>query len=59
VPFYDRTGLIYETLGTLNDALVQQVLVTILVVIVMVLHLRSALVISACCRWRCSSASSS
>jgi copper/silver efflux system protein len=47
VPFYDRTGLIYETLGTLNDALVQQVLVTILVVIVMVLHLRSALVISA------------
>ncbi|MGF1615363.1 MAG: efflux RND transporter permease subunit [Gammaproteobacteria bacterium] len=47
VSFYDRTGLIYETLGTLNDALVQQVLVTILVVIVMVLHLRTALVISA------------
>jgi copper/silver efflux system protein len=47
VSFYDRTGLIHETLGTLNDALVQQVLVTILVVIVMVLHLRTALVISA------------
>ena len=47
VSFYDRTGLIYETLGTLNDALVQQLLVTILVVIVMVLHLRAALVISA------------
>ena len=47
VPFYDRTGLIHETLGTLNDALVQQILVTILVVIVMVLHLRSSVVISA------------
>jgi copper/silver efflux system protein len=47
VPFYDRTGLIYETLGTLNDALVQQVLVTIVVVIVMVLHLRAAAVITA------------
>lgn len=46
VPFYDRTGLIHETLGTLNDALVQQILVTIIVVIVMVLHLRSSIVIS-------------
>lgn len=46
-PFYDRTILINETLGTLNDALVQQILVTIIVVIVMVLHLRAAIVISA------------
>jgi Cu(I)/Ag(I) efflux system membrane protein CusA/SilA len=47
VPFYDRTDLIYETLGTLNDALMQQILVTIIVVLVMLMHLRSALVISA------------
>ena len=47
VSFYDRTGLISETLGTLNDALVQQVLVTLVVVILLVLHLRTALVISA------------
>jgi Cu(I)/Ag(I) efflux system membrane protein CusA/SilA len=47
VSFYDRTGLIAETLGTLDDALLQQVLVTIVVVIIMVLHLRTALVISA------------
>jgi copper/silver efflux system protein len=47
VSFYDRTGLIYETLGTLNDALLQQILVTIIVVIVMVLHLRASMVISA------------
>ncbi len=47
VPFYDRTGLIYETLGTLEDAVRQQILVTIIVVVVMVLHLRSAALISA------------
>ncbi|NOX59966.1 MAG: efflux RND transporter permease subunit [Planctomycetes bacterium] len=46
VPFYDRSGLIYETLGTLSDALLQQVLVTIIVVVVMVRHLRSSILIS-------------
>lgn len=47
VPFYDRTGLIRETLGTLNDALLQQVLITVLVVLIMVGNLRASLVISA------------
>ncbi|MBT3192649.1 MAG: efflux RND transporter permease subunit [Verrucomicrobia bacterium] len=46
VPFYDRTGLIYETLGTLNEAIAQQILVTIIVVLVMVMHLRSSILIS-------------
>lgn len=46
VPFYDRTGLIHETLGTLEDAVRQQILVTIIVVIVMVMRLRSAALIS-------------
>ncbi len=46
VPFYDRTGLIYETLATLNDALFQQMLVTIIVVLVMMAHLRASVVIS-------------
>lgn len=46
VPFYDRSGLIYETLGTLEDAVSQQILVTIIVVVLMVLHLRSAALIS-------------
>lgn len=46
VPFYDRTGLIYETLGTLNDAIAQEILVTIIVVLVMVMHLRSSVLIS-------------
>ncbi|MBB3205003.1 Cu(I)/Ag(I) efflux system membrane protein CusA/SilA [Rhodopirellula rubra] len=47
VPFYDRTGLIYETLGTLNTALFEEILVTIIVILVMVIHLRSSFLISA------------
>lgn len=46
VPFYDRTGLIYETLGTLNESIAQEILVTIIVVLVMVMHLRSSVLIS-------------
>jgi len=46
VPFYDRTGLIYETLGTLNKAIAQEILVTIIVVLVMVMHLRSSALLS-------------
>ena len=46
VPFYDRTSLIYETLGTLNTALSEEILVTIIVVLVMVMHLRSSILIS-------------
>ncbi len=45
VPFYDRTGLIYETLGTLNTALIEEILVTIIVILVFVLHLRSSILI--------------
>ena len=46
IPFYDRTGLIQETLGTLDTALTQEILVTIAVVIITVMHLRSSLLIS-------------
>lgn len=47
VPFYDRTGLIRETLGTLSSALEHEILVTILVVLVMLGHLRSAALVSS------------
>jgi len=47
VPFYDRTGLIYETLGTLYEAISLQILITIIVIIVMVYNLRASLLISA------------
>lgn len=46
VPFYDRSGLIKETLETLNIALIDEILITIIVVIVMVRHLRSSLLIA-------------
>ena len=47
VPFYDRTGLIYETLGTLNSALTEEILVTIIVILVLLRNLRSSILISA------------
>ncbi|MBN2191748.1 MAG: efflux RND transporter permease subunit, partial [Polyangiaceae bacterium] len=47
VPFYDRTSLINETLGTLSSALLQEILITIIVVLVMLRHLRSSLIISS------------
>lgn len=47
IPFYDRTGLIEETLWTLHDALVQESLVVMVVVLALVGHLRSALLVCA------------
>ena len=46
VPFYDRTELIQETLGTLNEALTLEILITILVIIFMVFNLRASVLIS-------------
>jgi len=46
VPFYDRTQLIEETLDTLSLALIQQVLITIVVVLLVMRHLRSSLLVS-------------
>jgi len=46
VPFYDRTELIQETLGTLDEALTLEILITILVIIIMVFNLRASILIS-------------
>jgi Cu(I)/Ag(I) efflux system membrane protein CusA/SilA len=46
VPFYDRTELIKETLGTLNEALTLEILITILVIVFMVFNLRASILIS-------------
>jgi Cu(I)/Ag(I) efflux system membrane protein CusA/SilA len=46
VPFYDRTELIGETLGTLNEALTLEILITVLVIVVMVFNLRASILIS-------------
>ncbi|MCU0692306.1 MAG: efflux RND transporter permease subunit [Polyangiaceae bacterium] len=47
VPFYDRTGLIYETLGTLSSSLIEEILITVIVVLVMLRHLRTSMLISS------------
>ena len=46
VPFYDRTRLIRETLDTLRRALSEEILVTVIVVVIMVNHLASSALIS-------------
>ncbi len=46
VPFYDRSELIQETLGTLNEALTLEILITILVIMIMVFNLRASILIS-------------
>ena len=46
VPFYDRTELIKETLGTLNEALTLEIIITILVIVIMVFNLRASFLIS-------------
>ncbi len=47
IPFYDRTQLINETIGTLQEALTLEVLITIMVVILMLLNLKSSILVSA------------
>ncbi|MFT4977160.1 MAG: Cu(I)/Ag(I) efflux system membrane protein CusA/SilA [Myxococcota bacterium] len=46
VPFYDRSTLINETLQTLTTALYQQILITIIVVLVLLRDLRSSALIA-------------
>lgn len=46
VPFYDRTGLIKETIGTLESALTHEILISIIVIIVLVLNLRASLIVA-------------
>ena len=47
VPFYDRTQLIQETLGTLERALSDEILISIIVVIVLMFNLRASILISS------------
>lgn len=47
VPFYDRTQLINESLGTLERALSHEILISIIVVIILVLNLKASIIISS------------
>ncbi|MDD5070296.1 MAG: CusA/CzcA family heavy metal efflux RND transporter [Candidatus Omnitrophica bacterium] len=46
VPFYDRTGLINRSIYTLKSALVQEIIITVFVVLVFLLHFWGSVVIS-------------
>ncbi|MBB4079400.1 Cu(I)/Ag(I) efflux system membrane protein CusA/SilA [Lewinella aquimaris] len=46
VPFYDRSGLIKETIGTLEEALTLEILITAIVVILLLFNLKSSLLVA-------------
>ncbi|MBU4484289.1 efflux RND transporter permease subunit, partial [bacterium] len=46
VPFYDRTGLIMRSIGTLKSALIEEVIITVFVIAVFLLHFLGSVVIS-------------
>ena len=46
VPFYDRTQLINETIGTLEEALTLEILITIIVVILLLFNLKSSILVA-------------
>ncbi len=46
VPFYDRTGLIKETIGTLESALSHEILISIIVIIILVMNMRASMIVA-------------
>lgn len=46
IPFYDRSELIRETIGTLEEALTLEILITVIVVVLMLFNLRSSILVS-------------
>jgi len=44
---YDRTGLIDETVGTLTTALREEIIITAIVILLFLLHIRSSLIVAA------------
>ncbi len=46
VPFYDRTQLIKETIGTLESALTHEILICIIVVLILVVNFRASIAIA-------------
>ncbi|PIQ88914.1 MAG: CusA/CzcA family heavy metal efflux RND transporter [Candidatus Omnitrophica bacterium CG11_big_fil_rev_8_21_14_0_20_42_13] len=46
VSFYDRTGLIMRAIGTLKNALIQEIIITIFVIVIFLLHFAGSLIIS-------------
>ncbi|MBT3983872.1 MAG: efflux RND transporter permease subunit [Bacteriovoracaceae bacterium] len=46
VPFYDRTLLIENTIGTVYSALTEEIVITVFVILLFLLHFRSSMLVS-------------
>ena len=46
VPVYDRTGLINETVATLTESLKEELVITAVVIILFLLHIRASLIVA-------------
>jgi len=46
VPFYDRTTLIENTLGTVYSALSEEIIITVIVILLFLLHFKSSILVS-------------
>lgn len=46
VPVYDRTGLIDETVATLSESLREELLITAVVIVLFLLHIRASIVVA-------------
>ncbi len=46
VPFYDRSGLVNRTIDTLKNALVQEIIITVIVIVVFLLHFFGSMIIA-------------
>ena len=46
VPFYDRTQLVEETMGTLKTALIEEIAITLVVILLFLLNVRASLIVA-------------
>ena len=46
-PIYDRTTLIDETISTLSEALIHEILITVLVIVLFLMHVKTSLVVAS------------
>lgn len=46
VPFYDRTEIIQNTIGTVYTALTQEIIITVIIILLFLLHFKSSILVS-------------
>ena len=46
-PYYDRRELVLETVGTLSGVIIMEMLITLIVILIFLVHLRSSLIVTS------------